>query len=45
LGVALLYVIHGTTLENTLYEDDNGANTFHTLNPTQAFLNLKKKYY
>jgi DNA/RNA endonuclease YhcR with UshA esterase domain len=43
LGVALLYAIHGTTLENTLFEDGNGTNTFHIFNPTQTFLNLKKE--
>jgi hypothetical protein len=43
LGVALLYAIHGTTLENTLFEDSDGTNTFHIFNPTQTFLNLKKK--
>jgi len=37
LGVALLYAIHGTILENTLFEDGDGANTFHTFNSTQAF--------
>jgi hypothetical protein len=43
LGVALLYAIHGTILENTLFKDGDGTNTFHIFNPTQTFLNLKKK--
>jgi len=37
LGATLLCVIHGATVENTLFEDDDGANTFHAFNPTQAF--------
>ncbi|VAI24384.1 unnamed protein product [Triticum turgidum subsp. durum] len=32
LGAALLCAIHGATVENTLFEDDDDANTF----PTQA---------
>jgi photosystem II P680 reaction center D2 protein len=29
LGAALLCAIHGATLENTLFEDGDGVNTFH----------------
>ena len=36
LGVALLCAIHGATVENTLFEDDDGANTLCAFNPTQA---------
>ena len=36
LGAALLCAIHGATVENTLFEDGDGANTFHAFNPTQA---------
>jgi photosystem II P680 reaction center D2 protein len=28
--------IHGATVENTLFEDGDGANTFRAFNPTQA---------
>jgi photosystem II P680 reaction center D2 protein len=34
LGAALLCAIHGATVENTLFEDGDGANTFR--NPTQV---------
>jgi hypothetical protein len=40
LGVALLYVINGATIENILFEDDDGANKYRTFNPTQALLHL-----
>ena len=36
LGVALLCAIHGATVENTLFEDGDGANTFRAFNPTLA---------
>ncbi|KAG6650013.1 hypothetical protein CIPAW_06G014000 [Carya illinoinensis] len=36
LGAALLCAIHGAIVENTLFEDDDGANTFCAFNPTQA---------
>ncbi|CAN4116399.1 unnamed protein product [Withania somnifera] len=36
LGVALLCAIHSATVENTLFEDGDGANTFRAFNPTQA---------
>ena len=36
LGAALLCAIHGATVENTLFEDGDGANTFRSFNPTQA---------
>jgi hypothetical protein len=41
----LCYAIHGTTVKNTLFEDDDGANTLCAFNQTQIFLYLKKKYY
>ncbi|KAG5580107.1 hypothetical protein H5410_050734 [Solanum commersonii] len=34
LGFAI--AIHGATVENTLFEDGDGANTFRAFNPTQA---------
>jgi len=43
LGVALLCIIHGITIENTLFENGDSVNTFCVFNPTQAFLHLKKK--
>ena len=43
MGAALLCVINGFTVENTLFEDSDGANTLYAFNPTQIFLNLKKK--
>ncbi|MYA90297.1 MAG: photosystem II D2 protein (photosystem q(a) protein), partial [Synechococcus sp. SB0663_bin_10] len=36
LGGALLCAIHGATVENTLFEDGDGANTFKGFEPTQA---------
>ncbi|MCC3493502.1 MAG: photosystem II D2 protein (photosystem q(a) protein), partial [Microcoleus sp. PH2017_16_JOR_D_A] len=36
LGGALLCAIHGATVENTLFEDGEGANTFPAFNPTQS---------
>nr|QQP17278.1 photosystem II protein D2 [Selaginella exaltata] len=36
LGAALLRAIHGATVENTLFEDGDGANTFRAFNPTQS---------
>ncbi|XP_057861740.1 photosystem II D2 protein-like [Cryptomeria japonica] len=36
LGVALLCAINSATMENTLFEDGDGTNTFHAFNPTQA---------
>merc|ERR1712118_135968 len=35
LGAALLCAIHGATVENTLFEDGDGANTFRAFIPTQ----------
>jgi len=43
LGTALLCAIHGATVKHTLFEDDDGVNTFCAFNPTQEFLHLKKK--
>ncbi|KAL9261360.1 Photosystem II D2 protein-like protein [Drosera capensis] len=34
LGAALLCAIHGATVENTLFEDGDGANTFRAFSPT-----------
>ncbi|KAF5786676.1 putative photosystem II [Helianthus annuus] len=36
LGTALLCVIHGATVANTLFEDGDGVNTFRAFNLTQA---------
>nr|QIB72637.1 photosystem II protein D2 [Cyperus glomeratus]QIT06821.1 photosystem II protein D2 [Cyperus fuscus] len=36
LGAALLCAIHGATVENTLFEDGDGAHTFRASNATQA---------
>ena len=36
LGGALLCAIHGATVENTLFEDGDGSNTFRAFEPTQA---------
>jgi len=33
----------GATIENTLFEDGDGANTFRASNPTQEFLYFEKK--
>jgi len=41
-GVTLSCAIYGATVENTLFEDGDGANTVHAFNPTQVFLHLKK---
>jgi photosystem II P680 reaction center D2 protein len=35
LGGALLCAIHGATVENTLFEDGDGANTFKAFDPAQ----------
>jgi hypothetical protein len=43
LGTALLCAIHDAAVENTLFKDDDGTNTFRTFNPTQVFLHLKNK--
>jgi photosystem II P680 reaction center D2 protein len=45
LGTALLCAIHGATVKHTLFEDDDGVNTFCAFNPTQEFLHLKKNCY
>jgi DNA/RNA endonuclease YhcR with UshA esterase domain len=45
LGAILLRTIHGATVENTLFEDGDGANTFRAFNSTQAFFNLKTKIF
>jgi hypothetical protein len=41
MNAALLCIIDGSIVENTLFED--GANTFRTFNPTQTFLIFFKK--
>jgi hypothetical protein len=43
LSTALLCAIHDAAVENTLFKDDDGTNTFRTFNPTQVFLHLKNK--
>ena len=42
LGVTLLCVIHGATVENIFFKDGDDANIFRAFNPTQTFLYLKK---
>jgi len=44
LDVALLYAIHGATIENTLFEDGDSANIFRVY-PTQEFLHFFLNYY
>jgi hypothetical protein len=41
LDASMLCFIHDATVENTLFEDGDGANTFRVFNPSQAFLHLK----
>ena len=36
LGGALLCAIHGATVENTLFEDGDAANTFRAFTPTSG---------
>lgn len=43
LGAALLCAIHGATVENTLFEDGDGANTFRAFNPVCGCLFLYRK--
>ena len=38
LGAALLCAIHGATVENTLFEDGDGANTFRAFNPPKRLI-------
>ena len=35
LGAPLLCAIHGAIVENTLFDDGDGANTFRAFNPTK----------
>ena len=35
-SLIILCAIHGATVENTLFEDGDGSNTFRAFNPTQA---------
>ena len=43
LGAALLYLFHGATVENTLFEDGDVANIFCAFNSPPTFLHLKTK--
>jgi len=43
LGAALLYLFHGATVENTLFEDGDDANIFCAFNSPTTFLHLKTK--
>jgi hypothetical protein len=43
MSAALLCVIDGSTVGNTLFEDDDSANTFRAFNSTQTFLIFLKK--
>jgi hypothetical protein len=43
LGAAPLCFIHGAIAKNILFEDGDGAHTFHVFNSTQVFLHLKNK--
>eukprot|EP00972_Heterocapsa_arctica_P066980 9885139-Heterocapsa_arctica.AAC.1 len=36
LGAALLCAIHGATVQNTIFEDGDAANTFRAFTPTQS---------
>jgi hypothetical protein len=38
----MLCAIHDATVENILFEDGDGANTFRAFNPNQTFLHLEK---
>ena len=40
LGAALLCAIHGATVENTLFEDGDGANTFPCVQPNSSRRNI-----
>ena len=42
MGTVLLCIIHGTIIENVLFEDGD-VNIFCTFNSTQVFLYLKKQ--
>ena len=41
----MLCAIHSATVENNLFEGDDGANTFRAFNLFQTFLYLKKNCY
>ena len=41
LGAALLCAIHGATVENTLFEDGDGANTFRASFQYASFNNSR----
>jgi hypothetical protein len=43
LNAALLCIIYGAMVENTLFEDDDGVNTFRTFNSTRAFFKFERK--
>lgn len=38
LDAALLCAIHGATVENTLFEDGDGANRFRAFNPLKKLI-------
>jgi hypothetical protein len=42
LSATLLCAFLGATVENTLFEDGDDANTFRAFNLTQIFLHVKK---
>jgi photosystem II P680 reaction center D2 protein len=42
LGAALLCAIHGATVENTLFEDGDDANTFRAFNPNSIIFTFEK---
>jgi len=44
-GTSMLCVIHGATVENTLFEDSDDWNTFRAFNPSQIFLHFKKNIF
>jgi hypothetical protein len=45
VSAALLCVIHGAIVENTLVGDGDSTNTLRTFNLTKTFLYLKKNCY
>ena len=45
LSAAMVCDIHGATIKNILFEDNDSVNTFHTFNLAQTFLHLKKRIF
>ena len=43
MGTALLYLFHGAIVENTLFDDGDGANIFCAFNPTQNIFTFENK--